>query len=158
MEIARRIKGDRAQGLYENYKGSFKPGRNLVAYNSARAIEVVSLLEQIRELLREDPHGEARIGVTPAKGTGVGLVEAPRGILIHQYETDSNGVITKANVITPTTQNAPSMEKSIQTYVEEGIDKFIGPGGDDAVREVERLIRCYDPCISCSVHVAMIGR
>jgi len=153
METARGLKGENAEVLFEKYNSLFKPGKSLVAYNSARAIEVVSILEQIQELMMEEVYGDLRIKVKPKKGVGVGLVEAPRGILIHHYETDSNGVITKANIITPTTQNAPAMERSIQTFVEDRIDDFASPDSrDKVIKEVEKLIRCYDPCISCSVH------
>jgi len=158
MEAARRLKGEKAGELFEKYNGLFKPGRSLVAYNSARTIEVVSILEQVQELVGEELHGDARIEAKPKKGVGVGLVEAPRGVLIHHYETDDNGILIKANIITPTTQNAPAMERSVQTCVEEKIDQFTSPDrGEEAVKEVEKLIRCYDPCISCSVHIAKIG-
>jgi coenzyme F420-reducing hydrogenase alpha subunit len=159
MEAAKRLKGEKAGELFEKYNGLFKPGRSLVAYNSARAIEVVSMVEQIQDLLGKELRGDARIEVKPRKGVGIGLVEAPRGILVHQYETDTNGILTKVNIITPTTQNAPAMERSIQTYVEENIEKFTGLDTKEAaVKEVEKLTRCYDPCISCSVHMAKIDR
>jgi F420-non-reducing hydrogenase large subunit len=157
MEAARRLKGEKAGELFKKYSDLFKPGRSLVAYNSARTIEVVSILEQIQDLLGKEPRENARIEVKPKKGVGIGLVEAPRGILMHQYETDTNGILTKANIITPTTQNAPTMERSIETYVEENIEKFTSlDTRETAVKEVEKLIRCYDPCISCSVHMTKI--
>lgn len=155
MEATSGLKGEKAEVLFEKYNSLFKPGKSLVVYNSARAIEVVSILEQIQELLREEVYGDLRIEVKPKKGVGIGLVEAPRGILIHHYEIDSNGILTKANIITPTTQNAPAVERSIQTFVEDRIDDFTSPDRrNKAIKEVEKLIRCYDPCISCSVHIA----
>jgi F420-non-reducing hydrogenase large subunit len=158
LGATRGLEGERADELYRKYRGHFKPGRSLVAYNSARAIEALSILEQLHEILGDDIYGDARAEAKPRKGVGVGLMEAPRGILIHHYESDGNGSLTKANIITPTTQNAPAMEGSIRAFVEGRIDEFTGAeGGDKAVGEVEQLIRCYDPCISCSVHMAAVG-
>jgi len=76
-------------------------------------------------------------------------VEAPRGTLYHTYEFDENGYCTNANIITPTAVLQTSMERDAQILVETNSDKSV----QELKFAVERLIRSYDPCISCSVHM-----
>jgi len=79
-------------------------------------------------------------------------VEAPRGILYHDYTFDENGCIVKANVITPTAQNAANMEKDYRVAAE----RMIEEPDEKLVEAFEIIARAYDPCISCSVHLTRI--
>ena len=88
--------------------------------------------------------------VVPRAGTGVGVVEVPRGILFHTYTIDEKGYITKANIMTPTSQNLKNMEKDVRTYLQHLLDH--GAKKADIPLELEKLIRAYDPCFSCSTH------
>jgi len=126
---------------------------NLFSSHLARVIEMSHFLEEsiktIEELKIRDenlPNYEIKPNI------GCALVEAPRGLLFHQYEIDKNGRIKKADIITPTVCNLSSAEEVVLEYVQ-SIEK----SSDDTVRNIcERLIRCYDFCLSCSVHVENI--
>jgi F420-non-reducing hydrogenase large subunit len=90
------------------------------------------------------------VPVTPRAARGVGCVEAPRGTLIHDYETDENGLITDINLIVGTTHNnAPinmSVKQAAKTLIKDGkYDQGI-------LNTVEMSIRAYDPCLSCATH------
>jgi len=128
------------------------PSTNPFHQNVARAIELVEIREQaiklIDDLLSDFPK-VAHVEVKPKKGRGFGVVEAPRGTLYHTYEFDENGYCTNANIITPTAVLQTSMERDAQILVETNSDKSV----QELKFAVERLIRSYDPCISCSVHM-----
>ncbi len=81
-------------------------------------------------------------------GDGVGAVEAPRGILFHNYVTDDNGVIVQANCIIPTAQNLNNIEQDMHKLVPEILDRK----KEEITLALEMLVRAYDPCISCSAH------
>jgi len=84
----------------------------------------------------------------PRAGLGHGVSEAPRGLLYHRYELDSEGLIRDATIIPPTSQNQAAIEDDLRRMVSANL------GLDDATLTTlcERTIRNYDPCISCSTH------
>jgi sulfhydrogenase subunit alpha len=84
----------------------------------------------------------------PEGGEGVGIVEAPRGTLIHHYEVGADGRIARANCIIPTSQNLASLEADLRRFV----PTLLGRTGPEITRALEMLVRAYDPCISCAVH------
>jgi len=88
--------------------------------------------------------------VKPAKkaGRGVGIVEVPRGILVHDYTLNSQGYCTKANCIIPTNQNHGNIQKDMEKLVPEIINR----PEKEIELTLEMLVRAYDPCISCSTH------
>uniref|UniRef100_A9A8W9 Nickel-dependent hydrogenase large subunit n=1 Tax=Methanococcus maripaludis (strain C6 / ATCC BAA-1332) TaxID=444158 RepID=A9A8W9_METM6 len=97
-----------------------KPANQSLAYNHARLIELLGSCERVKELL-EDPEitsTDIKAEVEPKAGNGVGAIYAPRGTLIHNYETDDKGIVVKANMIVATTHNVPTMEKAIQQAAE----------------------------------------
>ncbi|MFX0067647.1 MAG: Ni/Fe hydrogenase subunit alpha [Promethearchaeota archaeon] len=131
---------------------------NSVTNNLAQAIELVHSVERsiedIEVLLSMGVHQEELVDIKVKASNGVGAVEAPRGILYHNYEFDSNGRIVKANVITPTAQNAANMEKDFRVTAKNLINE-----PDDKIREaLEIVARAYDPCISCSAHLVRVIR
>ncbi|GAF82281.1 unnamed protein product, partial [marine sediment metagenome] len=85
----------------------------------------------------------------PRAGHGVGVVEAPRGILIHDYTYDEAGAIVSANCIIPTGQN----HANIQADMEALLPEIVGKSRDDIRLRLEMLVRAYDPCVSCSTHM-----
>jgi coenzyme F420-reducing hydrogenase alpha subunit len=92
---------------------------------------------------------EEKITVKPKAGKGVGCVEAPRGILFHQYEFDKNGNCLAADMCIPTNQNHANIQKDLEKFLPEIINE-----SEDAIRlKLEMLVRSYDPCISCSTHL-----
>ena len=82
-------------------------------------------------------------------GTGVGIVEAPRGILFHEYTINKDGIVTDANCIIPTAQNLQMIEEDLKGFLPTILDK----PKDEIVKNIETLVRAYDPCISCSTHI-----
>jgi coenzyme F420-reducing hydrogenase alpha subunit len=88
--------------------------------------------------------------VKPGKkaGRGVGIVEVPRGILVHDYTLNSQGYCTKANCIIPTNQNHANIQKDMEKLVPEIINR----PEKEIELTLEMLVRAYDPCISCSTH------
>jgi len=141
------------------YKAVFgSPVHNVMAYNLARAIELVNAAELTIELLQDNEltKGKTRVDVAAKDGVGVGIVEAPRGTLIHHYETDTQGRIKRVNVIVPTGHNAPSIEKAVFEMAQQVIPQMENIGKDRALWMLENVVRAYDPCLSCSVHMVEI--
>lgn len=123
--------------------------RNPFYNNQAQAAELVHCADKIVEILetlelRDEKVKEAK----PKKMSGVSACEAPRGLLIHDYSFDTKGHCTKANIITPTAMNIANIERDIKAFLPQVLDK----PKEQIVFEVERLIRSYDPCFSCSAH------
>ena len=120
--------------------------------NRAQAVELVVDIERAIELVEAELAAEGTEPVPPIRvraGAGTGAAEAPRGLLIHSYRYNEDGRLQNADVITPTALNAASIEHRLRRAVE------IGPHDDPDVlrRRLEMVVRAYDPCISCSVHV-----
>ncbi len=105
----------------------------------------------IDELL-EDGLKEEKPNIKLQAGQGVGVVEAPRGILIHDYEYDKNGVCRKANCIIPTNQNHANIQGDMEDFLPTLMDKT----KPEIEHALEMLVRAYDPCISCSTHMLKV--
>ncbi|MGQ9788732.1 MAG: Ni/Fe hydrogenase subunit alpha [Candidatus Hadarchaeaceae archaeon] len=86
------------------------------------------------------------------KSWGVGVVEAPRGLLIHEYRINGNGAIDAANCIIPTAQNLANIEADMRELVPQILDR----PKEEIVQLLEMLVRSYDPCISCSCHLLKV--
>jgi F420-non-reducing hydrogenase large subunit len=142
-----------AQAELEEFRENFgRPAQQTLLYNYARLIELVYNAEHVVELLN-DPEitgKEIRVPVTPRAARGVGCVEAPRGTLIHDYETDENGLITNVNLIVGTTHNNAPINMSVK----QAAKALIKDGNYDQgiLNKVEMAIRAYDPCLSCATH------
>jgi len=128
---------------------SFNPFHN----NYAQAIEIVHFVDRAIDILKNlKLVDEVPVSVNPKAGRGIAIVEAPRGILIHDYTLDSKGKVLKSNVVTPTAQNLNNIEDDIYKLLPTMLDTT----EHHIVTEMERLIRAYDPCISCSAHFLKI--
>ena len=105
----------------------------------------IAIIDDILELgLRAEDVGE----LTPRSGRGVGVVEAPRGLLIHDYTYDEQGRCKRANCVIPTGQNLANLDADMRAYLAEIMDR-----PEQEIRKgLEMLVRAYDPCISCSAH------
>ena len=126
------------------------PSKNMFHSMLARAVEIhYCMLEAIRLLENYTPETPAYIEQKPVKGTGYGCTEAPRGILWHRYELDESGQVVSAIIIPPTSQNQARIEEDIKLSLQHlGLDK-----NEDTLRlHAEKVIRNYDPCISCATH------
>ena len=85
-------------------------------------------------------------------GRGVGAVEAPRGILFHDYTYGDDGILTTANCVIPTNQNHSNIQRDMEALVPSILDR----SEDDIRLALEMLVRAYDPCISCSTHLLQV--
>lgn len=121
-------------------------------YHYARLVEIIFGLETIQDML-QDPllFGEHIQGfASPNRTRGVGMSEAPRGLLIHDYEVDRSGVLTQANLIIATGNNALALDKSITQVAQHFLDPQNPKEGD--LNRISGVVRAYDPCLSCSTH------
>jgi NAD-reducing hydrogenase large subunit len=122
----------------------------------ARLIEILYGIERIEEILNEpdilDRH--VRAFAQPNKLEGIGVAEAPRGTLIHHYKIDENGLIKWVNLIIATGHNSLAMNRSVRQVAQHYVKGSRLQEG--MLNRVEAVIRCYDPCLSCSTHA--IGR
>ncbi len=129
------------------------PCHNPYMNNLAQVVEIVhcahnslAMLDEVldRGLVREE------IGYTPGPGYGVGAVEAPRGLLFHAYRFDDSGRCQEADAVIPTSQNLNNIEQDMRAFA----PSMVASMSQDEVRlHLEMLLRAYDPCISCSVHM-----
>jgi NAD-reducing hydrogenase large subunit len=121
-------------------------------YHWARLIELLYGLERAQQLLN-DPEiisTDVLVPNQPTRREGVGVVEAPRGTLIHHYWVDENGRIEKANLIVATGHNNLAMNRGVQAIARKYVKaKKLKEG---MLNRVEAVIRCYDPCLSCATH------
>ncbi|MBI4734222.1 MAG: Ni/Fe hydrogenase subunit alpha [Rubrobacteridae bacterium] len=126
-------------------------------YHYARLIEMLYAAERMEQLLK-DPDilsQRVRAHAEPNSNEGVGVVEAPRGVLIHHYKIDDQGLIEWANMIVATGHNNSSMNKGVaqvaKHFIKDG-DVKEGTVKEGALNRIEAVIRAYDPCLSCSTH------
>ncbi|MGC8787575.1 MAG: nickel-dependent hydrogenase large subunit, partial [Anaerolineae bacterium] len=130
-----------------------KPVEGSLYYHYARLIEVLYALERIGELLDDPDIMSTDIRAYPSVELakhGVGVIEAPRGTLFHDYDTDENGLLTRVNLIVATGNNNWAMNKAAGMVAKQFVDgKKLTEG---MLNRVEVAIRCYDPCLSCSTH------
>ena len=131
------------------------PELNPFRNNVAQAVELVDALERCAELCRRLANDEFEgssepVAFTPCAGKGTGFTEAPRGTVFHELELDDEGRVVHASIITPTAQNVANLEGDMLLLAENMLEIDASP---DKIRaEIEKLVRAYDPCFSCSVH------
>ena len=128
------------------------PNNSTLANHWARMIEVVHCVEKIRELLHDpDLQGTDLKATGDRREEGIGVIEAPRGNLIHHYKVDENDQVTYCNLIVSTTHNNEGMNRAVKDVAVKHLS------GRDRITEgmlnhVEVAIRAYDPCLSCATH------
>jgi len=117
--------------------------------NPAQAIEIYEGIRRVIDVLENTEFKpEKPIAIKTKAGTGIGASEAPRGIVFHKYMYDKDGFTTFINITTPTTQNLQNLEDDIKHFLPSLLDK----PKPEIQLEIEKLIRAYDPCISCATH------
>lgn len=116
----------------------------------ARLIELLYCAEKAVELLDDDDivSPDVKVKTTATPKSAVAHIEAPRGVLIHDYDVDENGIMRGANLIVATQHNVSSINASIKAAAQLFIDK----PDNHLLNGIEFAIRCYDPCLSCSTH------
>ena len=143
-----------AQAEYEKMFTTLggKPSHHTLAFHWARLVEVMYSAEHMVKLLEDETITNPDIRNIPTKtpSEGVGIVEAPRGTLIHHYKTDENGILTAANLIVATVGNSAAMSMSIAKAAKNLIKN--GKVNDGLLNMVEMAFRPYDPCLACATH------
>jgi sulfhydrogenase subunit alpha len=128
------------------------PCYNPFMNNIAQIVEVAHCVEdgiQVVDQILSNGLKEEDLSVQIKAGTGVGAADVPRGTLYHEYTYDENGIITDANCVIPTGQNYANVELDMRALVPLIIDR----PQEEIAHLLEMLVRAYDPCISCSVHL-----
>jgi sulfhydrogenase subunit alpha len=155
------INHDKLDETTKNYIKKYKiklPMHNPFLNNIAQAVEISFCIEKIladiERLEKLKPENKPN-KVNVKAGVGIAAVEAPRGTLFHEYHTDNDGKITYCNIITPTAQNLNQMEIDIKNYVNKILREKLSK--DKITMEIEKLIRSYDPCFSCSTHFLKVN-
>ncbi len=144
-----------AQAEYEKMYQTFggKPVHATLAFHWARLIELLYAAERLLELCqdKEITSPEVRTIPTATPDEGVGIVEAPRGTLIHHYKTDEKGIVQKVNLIVATAHNYPAMNISVKKAAQ-GLIKKGKAVSEGLLNMVEMAFRAYDPCMACATH------
>jgi F420-non-reducing hydrogenase large subunit len=158
LNIAKEMGTEAADAALEEYRENFGAFvQTTLAYNIARYVEFIASCERAVELL-SDPAisgSDVRARVDGVVSTrGVGIIEAPRGTLIHDYTVDEDGFIERCNLIVATCQNNWGMDRGVEDVARKVVQN--GQLSEDAANRIEMVIRAYDPCISCATHA--IGR
>ena len=144
-----------AQEAYDNMYATVgaKPIHATMAFHWARLIEMLYAAERVVELAQDPEITSPDVHTVPTAtpNEGVGIVEAPRGLLIHHYRTDTNGIVERANLIVGTTNNKAAICLSIK----QAAQAVIKPGEEvteGVLNLVEMAFRAYDPCFGCATH------
>lgn len=146
-----RLKGE-AGNLYQKYykhAWRYNPFFNIpaqmieIVYSLERIINIISQIEDYEKVA-----DEIKSSIKYLDSCAAGAVEAPRGTLIHYYEI-KNGEIIDADIITPTAQNAGDIERYCYLFAQYLLDNNLA---NDIEISIRKLVRAFDPCISCSVH------
>ena len=153
LNVAKHCGTPLADAELQEYRQRFGPVvHSSFHYHYARLIEALHGLEKMEALLKDplilETHVRARAGVNALEG--VGMIEAPRGVLIHHYKVDDNGAIRWANLIVATGHNNLAVNRSVKQVSQHFVDGNRLQEG--MLNRVSAVVRAYDPCLSCSTH------
>jgi sulfhydrogenase subunit alpha len=138
-----RTKADAAFAL------SVFPSNNVYHNNLAQAIEVLHCVDDAIDVSRTmELADEQPMRAQTQAGTGVGLLEAPRGLLYHMAKINEDGIVEDYDVIVPTAQNQINIENDLRDYFDENLDK----DEETLLADAESIVRAYDPCMSCATN------
>lgn len=155
LNAADRMGTPQADAELEEFRQRFgRVAHSAFLYHYARLIEVVYALERMEALANDprilDTHVRAKAGVNALEG--VGMIEAPRGVLIHHYKVNEQGAIEWANLIVATGHNNLAINRGIQQAAEHFVDG--NRLAEGMLNRVSAVVRAYDPCLSCSTHAS----
>lgn len=131
------------------------PSNNIFHNNLAQAIETLHSIDASIDLLKNFKFAPQPVDkLTPKESEGIGVIEAPRGTLYYRMQIDATGTVTGGTIIVPTAQNQINMENDVKKLVQDYFDNNEKAGlASDALQfEIEKLLRAYDPCMSCAAH------
>jgi len=155
LNVAERIPTPEADREFNEFKNEFgKPAHNTLLYNWARLIELYYAVERAKEIVENEKidANDVRRAFKIKGGQGIGVIEAPRGMLIHHYTANDEGIIERANLIVATTQNNTHINRSVRDVAKRRIES--GRIDERVLNEIEVVVRAYDPCLSCSTHMS----
>ncbi len=148
----------RAKDIAKMYENQLDPN-NPMANNFAQAVELVYFVHRAEEIarnlvtsLKDEKRKKLKIS---DGGTGVSVTEAPRGLLAYTVGVDKRGRISEADIITPTAMFLPIMEADLQRMTQGLLEQGVNDSKIIA-EKLQTVVRSYDPCVSCSVHVSTI--
>ncbi len=142
----------RANAALQSFHAKERPRLTAVDYIEARVVEMVHCAERMVEIAEKElSGGPLRVGAEPIEGRFRGMIESPRGILIHDYSTDAEGRIREANLIVATQNNYDAIDSAITS-----VARHLAPMNNDEqlMNGLEFALRCFDPCLSCATHTA----
>jgi NAD-reducing hydrogenase large subunit len=154
FNVADSISTPRAMKFFDLFKrlAGGKPVGGSLFYHFTRLVEMLHATELIATLLADDEiESEDLVHRGALVREAIGIIEAPRGTLIHHYTIDGDGLLEKVNLIVATTQNNTGMNNAVRSIA----DEYIKAGKDISegiLNRIEAGIRCYDPCLSCATH------
>ncbi|HEU0282865.1 MAG TPA: nickel-dependent hydrogenase large subunit, partial [Gallionella sp.] len=141
---------NQARMAFLAFNGGTAAGATL-GFHWARMIEMLHAAELIQELLHDpDLQGAELVSKGQRQERGVGVIEAPRGTLIHHYKVDEHDQIVRCNLIVSTTHNNQAMNEAIRQVARQYIDGRKLTEG--LLNHIEVAIRAFDPCLSCATH------
>jgi F420-non-reducing hydrogenase large subunit len=151
MNVNSKATTELADKELEEFKRKFgNPARATLLFDYARLIDLIYAVERAQELLKDESitRTDTRVKVEPKGGRGIGVVEAPRGTLAHEYVLTSEGRLKQMKLIIPTQVNNEAINLNVKDAATEFIHKGeIKPG---LLNRIEMVIRAYDPCIKCA--------
>jgi NAD-reducing hydrogenase large subunit len=152
LNVCSQISTPEANAALAEWRALGRVRRSSFHYHWARLIEIIYALERAAQLLDDKDICSTDILVTarPHNEEGIGVIEAPRGTLIHHYWVDKNGRIEKANLIVATGHNNLAMNRAVRAVAKKYVKSQRLQEG--MLNRVEAAIRCYDPCLSCATH------
>ena len=151
LNACEKLPTPRAQAELQEFRARFgHPVHQTVLNHYARLIETLACAEQAVQLSQDPELLSTDVRAMPqhAPRRAVAHIEAPRGVLIHDYQVNEHGLVTKANFIVATQHNISSINATLRQAAE----RFVKRPEDEFFNGVEFAIRCYDPCLSCSTH------
>ncbi|MFH1592080.1 MAG: nickel-dependent hydrogenase large subunit [Candidatus Woesearchaeota archaeon] len=149
------------QGLHKDTKRDAKkylklfPSNNIFHNNLAQGIEILHSIDQAIEIIESanfKPEEPKKIEFKDCEG--VGLIEAPRGTLFYRLALSKKGIVKNGSIVVPTQQNQVNMRLDIRNLVQKNLKKL---SKEELVYEMEKLVRAYDPCISCASHFLKVN-
>ena len=154
VNVAKSATTEHANNYMQEFKSTFgNVVQETLALNLARYICIVYAIERAEQLLEDKKitNKEIMPSLAYVAGEGTGIVEAPRGILIHHFRWNDDGYVTMANIITPTNANSYAIDSSLKKVAERSIKT--GKVNETLLEnEIGLAIRAYDPCLSCATH------
>ena len=152
INLNRDLLHPRTQADAAPYLSAF-PSNDIYDNNLAQAIEILHCVDDAIDTLQTIRIAdEERVRQPPRAGTGMGVIEAPRGLLYHMAKVNGEGVVEDYDVIVPTAQNQINIENDLKDYFNRNLDK-----AEETLRaDAESIVRAYDPCMSCATNFLKI--